>query len=57
MSESKTAPIEFEDDSKKDTEINPAEINQSPEQYARKIAAERATEYDKMAGFLCLVIL
>ena len=51
MSESKTAPIEFEDDSKKDTEINPAEISQNPEQYARKIAAERATEYDKMAGF------
>ena len=51
MSESKTASIEFEDESKGNTEINPPEINQSPEAYARKIAAERATEYDKMAGF------
>ena len=51
MSESKTASIEFEDEGKSSTEINPAEINQNPEEYARKIAAERATEYDKMAGF------
>jgi len=51
MSESKTASIEFEDEGKSSTEINPTEINQNPEEYARKIAADRATEYDKMAGF------
>ena len=51
MSESKTASIEFEDEGKSSTEIDPTEINQNPEAYARKIAAERATEYDQMAGF------
>lgn len=51
MSDGKTAPIEFEDESNSSTDINPTEINQSPENYARKVAAERATEYDKMAGF------
>ncbi len=50
MSESKTAPVEFEDD-KSSTQINPQEINENPEEYARKIAADRATEYDQMAGF------
>ena len=51
MSESKTASIEFEDESKSSTEINPTEISQNPEEYARKVASDRATEYDKMAGF------
>ena len=51
MSDSKTAPIEFEDESKSNTEINPTEINRNPEEYARKVASDRATEYDKMAGF------
>ena len=51
MSESKTASIEFEDESKSSTEINPTEISQNPEEYARKVASDRATEDDKMAGF------
>ena len=51
MSENKTASIEFEDESKDNAEINPTDINQNPEEYARKIASDRATEYDKMAGF------
>ena len=50
MSESKGSTVEFEDD-KSSTEINPSEINKDPEEYARKIASDRATEYDQMAGF------
>ena len=50
MSEGKAAAVEFEDD-KSSTQIDPQEINKNPEEYARKIAADRATEYDRMAGF------
>jgi rubredoxin len=48
--EGKAATVEFEDD-KSSTQIDPQEINKNPEEYARKIAADRATEYDRMAGF------
>ena len=54
MSENKSAGIEFEEDSKESpvsTDINPQEITQSPERYARQVASQRATEYDQMAGF------
>ena len=50
MSEGKAATVEFEED-KASTQIDPQEINSNPEDYARKIAADRATEYDQMAGF------
>ena len=53
MSEEKAAPIEFEEEKEEQvsTDLNPQEINQNPEQYARQVAAQRATEYDQMAGF------
>ena len=59
MAESK-ATVEFEDDNvsseeKKEkevkTDINPQEISDNPEQYARQVATERANQYDQMAGF------
>ena len=54
MSEEKAAPIEFSGDEEEEqvsTDINPQEINEKPAEYARKMAAQKATEYDKMAGF------
>ena len=54
MSENKSAGIEFEEDSNESpvsTDINPQEINQDPDTYARKIASERGDQYDQMAGF------
>ena len=50
MSEGKAAAVEFEDD-KSSTQIDPQKINENPEEYARKIAEDRATQYDQMAGF------
>ena len=54
MSENKSASIEFEEDNKESpvsTDINPQEINQDPDAYARKIASARGDQYDQMAGF------
>ena len=55
MSEDKNATVEFgADDAEvenRSTEINPQEINENPGQYARKVAEDRATQYDQMAGF------
>ena len=52
MSEEKTASIQFgEDEEPVSTDINPQEINENPEEYARKVASQKASEYDQMAGF------
>ena len=54
MSEEKTASVQFEDENNEEqvsTDINPQEINENPEKYARQMAESRATEYDQMAGF------
>ena len=53
MSEGKAAPIEFGDQEEEQvsTDINPQEIESNPAEYARKVAAQKATEYDQMAGF------
>ena len=52
MSEEKTAPIEFgEEEEEVKTDINPQEIANNPAEYARKVAAQKASEYDQMAGF------
>ena len=55
MSEEKAASIEFGGEEEKEeqvsTDINPQEITANPVEYARQVAAQRATEYDQMAGF------
>ena len=52
MSEEKAASIQFgEDEEPVSTDINPQEINENPEEYARKVATQKASEYDQMAGF------
>ena len=55
MSEDKSASVEFDSNDaeveNKSTDINPQEINENPGQYARKVAEDRATQYDQMAGF------
>ena len=61
MSDNKSAAVEFEDaaaldaghskEEKVSTDINPQEINENPEAYARQIASQRADQYDQMAGF------
>ena len=55
MSEGKTAPMEFggeeEEEKQVSTDINPQEIESNPAEYARKVASQKATEYDQMAGF------
>ena len=53
MSEEKTASIQFGEDEEQpvSTDINPQEINEKPAEYARKVAAQKATEYDQMTGF------
>ena len=51
MSEEKTASIQFgEDEEQVSTDINPQEINENPQEYARKVASQKASEYDQMAG-------
>jgi len=53
MSEEKAASIEFGDNEEEQasTDINPQEITDNPAEYARKVAARKASEYDQMAGF------
>ena len=56
MSEKKESSIEFEETKEEQkeqvsTDINPQDINKDPATYARQVAAQRADEYDKMAGF------
>ena len=55
MSEENNVTAEFEGDEprpeKVGTDINPQEINENPEQYARKVAIEQGNKYDQMAGF------
>ena len=53
MSEEKAASIEFGDNEEEQvsTDINPQEITANPAEYARKVAAQKASEYDQMAGF------
>ena len=55
MSEESRATVEFENNEAVSeeirTDINPQEINENPEQYARQVAAGRATQHDQMAGF------
>ena len=53
MSEEKAASIEFGDNEEEQvsTDINPQEITDNPAEYARKVAAQKASEYDQMAGF------
>ena len=53
MSEGKAAPIEFGDQEEEQvsTDINPQEIESNPAEYARKVASQKAAEYDQMAGF------
>ena len=53
MSEEKTAPIQFGEDEEQpvSTDINPQEIAQNPQEYARQVASQKASEYDQMAGF------
>ena len=53
MSEGKAAPIEFGDQEEEQVskDINPQEIESNPAEYARKVAAQKATEYDQMQGF------
>ena len=55
MNEEKVAPIEFSGDKEEEeqvsTDINPQAINDNPAEYARQGAAQKATEYDQMAGF------
>jgi len=53
MSEEKTTPIQFGEDEEEQasTDINPQEITSNPQEYARKIASQKAAEYDQMAGF------
>ena len=54
MAEKRTT-VEFENSDPQvkevSTDINPQEINQDPDTYARKIASERGAEYDQIAGF------
>ena len=50
------ATVEFENDdvdSKEEvkTDINPQEIADNPEKYAREVASQKANQYDQMAGF------
>ena len=51
----RSASVEFDSNDaeveNKSTDINPQEINENPGQYARKVAEDRATQYDQMAGF------
>ena len=54
MSEEKTASVQFEDENNEEqvsTDINPQEIAQNPQEYARQVASQKASEYDQMAGF------
>jgi hypothetical protein len=53
MSEEKTTPIQFGEDEEQQasTDINPQEIASNPQEYARKVASQKAAEYDQMAGF------
>ena len=53
MSEDKSATVEFDSNAAKvaSTDINPKEINENPDLHARKVAEDRATQYDQMAGF------
>ena len=53
MSEEKAASIQFGEDEEQpvSTDINPQEIEDNPAEYARKVAAQKASEYDQMAGF------
>ena len=55
MAKAKTT-VEFENDdvdSKEEakTDINPQEIADNPEGYAREVASQKANQYDQMAGF------
>ena len=56
MAESR-ATVEFENDDvdskeeKVKTDINPQEIADNPESYARQVASDKANQYDQMAGF------
>ena len=48
--------VEFENDdvdSKEEskTDINPQEIADNPEGYAREVASQKANQYDQIAGF------
>ena len=51
------ATVEFENDDvdseekEVKTDINPQEITDNPEKYARQVATEKANQYDQMAGF------
>ena len=56
MNKKKESSIEFEETKEEQkeqvsTDINPQDINKDPATYARQVAAQRADEYDKMAGF------
>ena len=53
MNKKKESSIEFGSDEEEQvsTDINPQEITDNPAEYARKVAAQKATEYDQMAGF------
>ena len=55
MAEKNRATVEFENDdaAAKEirTDINPQDIVQNPSEYAEKVAAQRGSEHDRMAGF------
>ena len=52
MAEKSSTAIEFESNEEDvSTDINPQEINENPESYAKNIAQERGDQYDQMAGF------
>ena len=55
MAEESRATVEFENDDAAAeeirTDINPQDIVQNPVEYAEKIAAQRGSEHDRMAGF------
>ena len=52
MTEKRSTAVEFESSEENvSTDINPQEINENPESYAKKIAQERGDQHDQMAGF------
>ena len=55
MAEKNRATVEFENDDAAAeeirTDINPQDIVQNPSEYAEKVAAQRGSEHDRMAGF------
>ena len=55
MAKENKATVEFENDDAAveeiRTDINPQDIVQNPSEYAEKVAAQRGSEHDRMAGF------